>query len=435
MPSRTLLLLPAFYKQIPFLVRKEQIDALGQKRIQHDYPNTSTRYIEPQGKVPGEFSIDLFFTGLAWKESFRAFKRILEDPSPGILFLPVFGIINNVVAFPASALADQKSVGEISISVKFSETIEKPSPIEVITEEDAFVKGQEIRDLLGLAFTIAFQAASTLNNVITSQIDIISSSIIVAESTGASRELTILKRNLEKQIRSPSGLSNLLLSSEIPIGFLQSVAINTEDDKAFNKFKTIALTGNTLSNSMNDIRNNITPLPSSVIPSIAPTGEINININVWEEETFERKQRNNNRYAIVNTFRIIGLIGMYEQAATKNYTTTEEIDNIEKVLDLYYSEIIENDKSGIIIPDLKADIDQLKGLTEEILKTKRQKSFKIIEINVEKFYSASLLSYELYGEYIKNEAQLNFLSNLIRGLNRSKPAHKFEGTIKVIEIG
>jgi hypothetical protein len=61
--------------------------------------------------------------------------------------------------------------------------------------------------------------------------------------------------------------------------------------------------------------------------------------------------------------------------------------------------------------------------------------FNIIEIEVEKIMSVSVLTYELYGEFIQNEDQLEYLKGLIIGLNPDLPAHAFKGTVKVLQVG
>lgn len=126
--SRTRSLLPAYYKSIPFFVRSESIDEYGQKRITHNYPNSSTRYEEAQGVAPLTLTIDIFFSGTLYKDSYELFKLAVEDPLPGILSIPVLGIFENIVARPASASVTQETIGEITTTVTFSETVLKPSP-------------------------------------------------------------------------------------------------------------------------------------------------------------------------------------------------------------------------------------------------------------------------------------------------------------------
>lgn len=145
-------LLQAKYKNIPFFVRKESIDQLGQKRIIHDYPSSGTRYVEAQGLVPNEFSIDIFFSGLLWKDYFELFKSVLELASPGRLVLPVFGVIENVVAMPTSASSSMTDIGIITMTVKFSVTVEKPSPTSIVSSQSVSASANAAVAGLGAGF-------------------------------------------------------------------------------------------------------------------------------------------------------------------------------------------------------------------------------------------------------------------------------------------
>jgi prophage DNA circulation protein len=146
MISRMYQLLPAKYKNIIFFVRSETVDQLGQKRIIHDYPNTQARYLEPQGTVTPPFKLEIFFSSDRWIEEYEAFKRAIEDPLPGRLILPTFGVFENMVALPARAESRQEAIGEIPVSVTFSATVERPAPTEAATsEQDVSSQAQTTR--------------------------------------------------------------------------------------------------------------------------------------------------------------------------------------------------------------------------------------------------------------------------------------------------
>ncbi len=150
--------------------------------------------------------------------------------------------------------------------------------------------------------------------------------------------------------------------------------------------------------------------------------------------TVERTERNNNRVTIINAFRVVGIIGMYETAARDTYTTVEEIEVTRQTLDRYYEEIIECDENCLVIDDVKNALDTLKNQTEEVLDKKAQSLPRVITIKLERPYSAKQISYELYGEFIKNENQLNYYAEVIAGLNRSQPAHVLQGEVRILEL-
>jgi prophage DNA circulation protein len=147
-------MLQAKYKNVFFFVRRESVDQLGQKRIIHDYPNTQARYLEPQGTVPAQFTLEIFFSSPVWQLEYEIIKKAFEDPQPGRLVLPTFGVFENMVAMPARAESSQTAIGEISLTVTFSRTVERPSPTEATTsQEDVSEQAQAVRGGIQGAFT------------------------------------------------------------------------------------------------------------------------------------------------------------------------------------------------------------------------------------------------------------------------------------------
>jgi hypothetical protein len=425
--------LQAKFKGVSFYVRNESIDQLGQKMIVHDYPQTQSRYVEPQGKVPNEFSLDIFFAGITYQDDFKLFKSAIEDSTAGRLYLPTFGIINNVVALPASASASQESIGEISMTVKFSVTITKPSPTKTdSTTQDISYNAEITRALIGTSFIASFSAPSTIDNITTAISDTNNLAIACNGIVNNPAGLNVFLNAMPSAISNPTQFVSLLLNQNDPLGFLENIAVSLSGNQAFNTFTQFATFSNNLSNSVYELTNNIQPFPCGTIT--IPRLSVNTNINLWDNDTYYRQERNQNRLAIVNLFRMVGLIGMYEAASGMTYTTTEDITTTRSILDSYYEALIENDTTGVIIPQLKYNLDQIKGMTYDILKAQNQNVYSISTIQIDKPYSVKLLTYDLYSEYIQNELQLNTYASIIQGLNRSMPAHLLQGIIKVINM-
>lgn len=269
----------------------------------------------------------------------------------------------------------------------------------------------------------------SINNLLVAQYDLLQLANDVKKITGNQTAYNIFKRSLGKVLKNPISLAKLLLNSTNPVGFLQTIALETNDISQFKKISTI---GNDLPVELNEIRANVKPFGSRVTTQVY-NPEISTEIPIWEEDTIERRQRNENRITIVNAFRMVGLIGMYETAARSTYTTTEEIEEIKEMLNQYYEKLVENDTTKYIIGQVKNNIDIVKTRAEIVLNEKEQNTPRIITIKLERPYSAKQICYELYGELIKNEIQLNTFANIITGLNRSKVAHAMSGEIKVIE--
>lgn len=436
--TRTTQLIEAKYKGVPFKVRSEVLNDVGQKRIIHRYPKTGIQYAEPMGQEPFHETIDLFFTGENFLEDFEKFKRAIQDPAPGRLYSPTFGIFNNVVALPGSFTSDQKTVGEITASITFEETIEKPSPLVAdASERDVSEKAQRCRDELKDVFTEVYESPETVNNLLTAIRDAKGLANKLKAITKAVRAVRNFIRKVDRAIRSVQAYADLLLSIVNPVGLLQNITeIINSGDSAFSKFKQVVEIGTDLSNSMNDIKEGSEPFRSTLIPRTAEeSSTINTIIPLWNGDTVERQNRNTQRLAITNTFRMTGLIGMFDSAASQDYTTTEDVERVKEDLENYYASFVENDTTGVVIPQMKQILDELRNLTFVVLQNKAQQSFSVTTVKVHIPTSTHLLAYKLYGEYIQNEAQLNYLADLIKGLNVQQVPYRLTGDVKVVEIG
>jgi len=423
------------YKNIPFLVHSESLNDVGQAIVIHTYPKSSVQYLEPMGENPFDATVSLFFHGDKAKDQFESFKKAIQDPAPGRLYLPSFGIFDNIKAHPTAFLSDQKTLGKISASVRFSSSIDRPSPIDSeISEQDVASKSIEAMAELEETFKKEYVEPETEKNFLTALTDALGISDDIKKITGLIKEARNFARKVDRSIREVDKYAALLLNPGQPLGYLQSIILGTRNTGAFSLFTRIANIGKNQSNSINDIDAGISPNPSTVFPDEPLSLQVDVNINLWDNDTTERIERNVNRLAVINTFRITGLIGMFESASNANYTTTEEIDKTILVLEDYYTALVENDASCVIICSMKSIIDELKNLTDKVLEKKRQQSYVVIEINEVRPISSVLLAYKLYGELINKEVNLFFMASIIAGLNRNQPAHALEGTVRVVEI-
>ena len=423
------------YKNIPFNVTKESLDNVGQALVIHTYPKSSVQYLEPMGENPFEATVDLFFHGDNAKEKFESFKKAIQDPAPGRLYLPTFGIFDNIKAHPASFTSDQKSLGKLSASIKFSSSIDRPSPIDSeISEQDVASKSIVAMAVLEDSFKKEYVEPKTKNNFLTSLTDALGISDDITKITGLVKEARNFARKIDRSIREVDKYAALLLNPGQPLGYLQSILLSTRNTGAFSLYTRIADVGKNQSNSMNDIEAGISPTTSTVFHAQPLSLAVDTTINLWATDTLERIERNSGRIAVINTFRMTGLIGMFESAANANYTTTEEIDKTVLILEDYYTALVENDETIIIIQSIKSIIDELRSLVDKVLAGKRQQAYGVIEINEVRPISSVLLAYKLYGELIKKEVNLNYMASILSGLNRDQPAHALEGTIRVVEI-
>ncbi len=414
------------FKNCNFFVKRETIENIGLKQIPHDYPNSKIRYIESKGEYPFSATIEIFF---GKKDDFDSFVSAMKEEQSGRLILPVYGIVNNIKAMPANADIDYTALGKYSMLVTFSESSEKPAPTtSETTTNDILNDAEAARQSVKKSVSRTYSVPTTVLSVMAIVSDAVVLSRVLFNVIHDRVLLAIFVRNFKKRIQNADLLANYLLSNADPVGFLEDISLKNNN---FEMYKKIAIIGNTLPSEMYDIMDNQLMTYDTGLSS----REINFTIPSWGKETLEREEKTKNRYLIINTFRIIGLIGMLESASKKDYLTVEEINKVMQDIEFYFENIIEKDTTNVLIPEMKIILNKLKGRTFEVLMQKKQMAYKIVTINLKDYMPATLLAYKLYGEYIKNETDLNSYTTILEGLNPHVPYHLMNGDVKVVEVG
>jgi len=335
------------YKNIEFLCAAEQIQSLGAKTIIHDYPNTGARYVEFQGQVPNDFSLEITFAGLDFQEKFKRFKQLMEEGTPGKLYMPVFGLINNVIALSSPASADTTTIGQITMTVAFSVTIDKPAPTQsAVTEEDiSDLKGTSLSDLKdkvkkNYIIPVGQSNISTIAN------DIVKMVTVISIAVGDDSMKTRIERNISKAVRNAENMSNLLLGEN---------GVLSGQDADYNKYLSLKNTGNNLPIVMYEVRNDITtPFQNASI--------------TWANNSVERQQRNKNRLTMVNTMKIYALISMCYAACKKEYTTIDDVNTVVNDIMTIYNDLVLNNNYCQIVLDMQSTIDKIVNQTIGFLK-------------------------------------------------------------------
>lgn len=274
---------------------------------------------------------------------------------------------------------------------------------------------------------MSYIVPTTNNNINTVIYDLNNLSEDILKINGDRKLQKEFNRKINISVYNKYLLKNILFSKTKPLGYLESIKAN---DYSFENYKKIACLGFDYSNEMSEININTRPTPNSISEKLV----CDYKIPVWEETTEERLIRNINRITLVNSFRVYGIMGMLYQASIRNYTTTDDIKKTRHDIVYIYSTLIENDMTNILIPKIKNSLDKMKFLTLDVLSEKSQNAYNITHVKLERKYSAQLISYQLYGELIKTETQLNKFRDIIKNLNSSFPAHALEGNINVVQV-
>ncbi len=435
-------LLPGSYKGIKLYISRENLTQLGQKWLTHDYPKSGQRYMEAMGEIPPEFEVDIVFAGLTYQGDFQTFKAAVTDTNPGRLVMPTFGIFNNVVAFPTSAAHNYSDLNAITLTVKFTITVSQPSPTtSTATQENVFDNGNTGISNISSSMSKNLQFPISANNlaVIGNDLGMLINTVGVA--TGFARLAGAVYKTVAQLAANPSSIPNALFGqlgylTKVYLGFNNSTP-STKPNTASNNFTPTAngtpfttmanLTniGYSLSTSIQDINSGII-LPSSISDSTA--------VPLWDTITTEQVQRNQNRLALINSVRLWAMIMMLEQAAIANYLTNQDLINTLNMIDSKYSGIIENDTTNIIIQDVKTDLEAVKNSTFAVLNSLQGAVYQTTSINLFLPVPAVVLTYDLYGEYIQTESDLQYYKGILVNLNPSQPIHKFSGQVTVLKI-
>jgi len=147
-------------------------------------------------------------------------------------------------------------------------------------------------------------------------------------------------------------LSNLMFAEDS--GIFNIVNNKSFGNTGIQTFSGISTIGAGLQASIYIIKKNM----------LIPNGESSL---FWDNNTTERKLRNINRDATLNTFRMFGLIGLCRQASQVNYTTSDDVNLVIKSINENFSNIVENSNSKIVI-DMSMDLLNLKSNTLRFLK-------------------------------------------------------------------
>jgi hypothetical protein len=428
------------YKDMQLFITKEKLTSVGQKYIIHDYPNSDARYAEAMGTIPREFELDVVFFGDTFREDFEQFIQLIQQPQSGTLVLPTFGIIDNVIALPASAEHDYNEYGSIIMSVKFTETINVSfggSSNNNIVNDIANAWNSLTANISTTVFNFSKTITPTLNNIKTVQRDIKSAMTTISKVVGFVEQIVSFYNLIVNATaggltgyNSTNALTSYLFG--LNSGYLYYVATNFTDPKLTNKYASLVTTGNNLSTNMYEINQEIilpqTPLQAGQIP--------NYTIPIWAGDTLEQQQRNNLRYTIINGIRLWALIMLCMVSADAVLNTVQDVINIKNLINNLFNIIIDEDTSGILIPKTKRYMNALKNSTLSLLNNRQISAYQTTIINLEKVISPLVLAYELYGEFIQNENDLNAFKQLLIQLNNNYPAHAFgPGQVTIITIG
>jgi len=427
-------LLPASFRGVSFSVSSEVLPEEGRKIVLHEYVNSSERFVEDLGQLPGKFTVQAFVHGADWRARADALRAALNTSGPGELVLPVFGA-QDVYALPYSVDSSHREVGEIRFTLEFALGRPSAGPDTARRDiEDVYDLGDIAREAIERVFGEIWRIPATSANSIVGRFDFITSLNSVADEF-----LTLLPISYVSDIQSIINIStstapNILRgvtgpASEIisiwqktSLGISSLISSGRSISGAFDSFMNMTLFGGGLPLSLRRMSGSAT---SPVAPGAT--------VPLWPATTAQRIARNDNREAIVYANRVAALVGAYEIAAAQDYRTLEEINEVRSQLESANERLMRVDTQDrdIIQSDdqVRNAVLNLRIAALDVLEQKRQEAFETVTVTRQTPASAFVEAYRLYAEEIVSPDAMQTRAIELRRLNPAQKSTALNGDI------
>jgi prophage DNA circulation protein len=427
-------LLPASFRGVSFSVSSEVLPEEGRKIVLHEYVNSSERFVEDLGQLPGKFTVQAFVHGADWRARADALRAALNTSGPGELVLPVFGA-QNVYALPYSVDSSHREVGEIRFTLEFAAGRPAAGPDTARRDiEEVYDLGDLARAAIGVVFGDDWRTPGTVANSAVAQYDLIRAAQAVPGAFATMLPTSTLERingtvslvssTAPTLIRNGAGAASNLISiwQQTSLGFSGIIAAAGNISGAFDGLIGMTRFGGGLSTSLRKISN-------------SPGGEISQSVTVplWPETTAQRIQRNDNRETIVYSNRVASLVSAYEVAAAQDYRTLDEINDVRAQLESANEQLMRIDTidADIIQSDdrVRDAVLNLRIAALDVLEQKRQEAFETVTVNRETPASAFVEAHRLYAEEFTSASALQSRAIELRRLNPAQKSTALVGDI------
>lgn len=439
MDNRSIQLLEASFRGVPFRVRSESKSDAGRKIVLHDYVNSSERFVEDQGQIPPRFTIEAFVHGENFKSLANSLEQALNQRGSGRLVLPTLGAFQ-VYAMPYTVKASQTEVGEIVFSLDFATGRPAAGPIEAaIDPTQVFALGDTARQSIQGALGDLWSTPSTASNSAVSASDFVgslndilekySASMPSSNLTALSSKISRLERTASQIIRDPSSLAaNLIGGTPEDAGIWQEISLGLgSNNSGFSTLiQSMGFGGSdfTYSSGINGASASYNPVQSG-----------DNTIPIWQETTAQRIARNKNRINLFNSQRLSALVAGYEVAANSDYETQSDIDSVVLQLEENHERIMRDDTIDKNIiqsnPNVRTAIENVRLAALNVIDQKKQQAFNVTSTKLNYPSSSFVQAYAFYAEEFTNTSELEDRTLQLRGLNPEKPAIALDGEISI----
>ena len=429
MASRLKNLLPALIEGIPVYVKNEIVPEAGRRIILHDYPNSDTRYVEDQGKLPPKFSMSVYVSGADFQNRAEQVERVLNQEGKISVSMPTFGV-KSLFAMPYRKDASQREVGEIRFECEFVDGTTLAGPaVAPATAQTVYALGDTARESVEVSLADLWSVPDVTSNVLGAEFDLnqLTESInTVRASVNNVGDISGIQDFIEEN--TPTLVRDAVELSDAFVGLWQSISVGLEDGKSISELIELTKYGSGLTLSLSDIKNATTDEQVSTDSYTIP---------LWPETTAIRIKRNLNRLSLVNGARMCALITAYEQASAATYKTDTDIEETRQSLeDATHRLMVVDTENKLLIqsqPEVRSAVKDLRLAALAVLEKKEQSAYSLTTIENQTAIGSFCESYLLYGEEFSTAEAVTTRAIEIRELNPLMPVDKLQGTTTVFQ--
>lgn len=362
------LTLQGSYKGLPFEITSASV-AGGRKKVINQYPNSDTQYVEDLGLMPRKISLEIIIRDRENEDYFQYRDRLLaviESGDDGVLIHPFYGRIDNMVVVTYSLSENFTSYGRSTLSVSFE--VNNNNGIPVANENTP-------------------AALSALNDkVIQTTLDDIQGNYVLTSGFFGNFESSVSK------------VSNIIDAAKNSTKFVGETAVGINEMSALlgnmaSSINSLVTDPIALSTSINALFETLDSVYASADATFDTfTRMFGFGSDEVEGNTAIQAQRKKNNDTLDGAINSSALSFAYVNATLKAYTSTDEIDNVLKLLDGQYNVV----NRGASSQDAKDAINDLRVKTLGYFDSLRLSTSNILEVYTQPT-SARLLAYNYYG--------------------------------------
>lgn len=370
----------AKYKGVEFLFTDMPTTG-GNRLIKFNFPGSDKQAIERQGKAPRTFTITAIIPHEDYYQQRDNLLRVLEDGEKGVLTHPTFGDIENVINGRYTLTEKLSEIGRAEIVIPF-----------------------EVDDAPGIpqqSGNLASQALALNESLVTQlQSDLGENYEVGLNFTGNFSDALENVNNIADSMDSIAELAEPIVENVSDF----RTTVNAFRGAIGNLIQAPADLAGEISGLFEDV-NNLFETPDSLLGAFESLFSFGNDDPVVKNNTVGRIQRNTNRDLLRVNIKTQSLGYAYLSASQVEYTTTDDLDQVQESLEGQYLSIKE---SQLLTVEADEALDKLRVQAQKILDSVRVNTRSIITVET-RLKPLSVLVYEYYGstDLVDDIAELN----------------------------